>query len=385
MALGLAPSLDSRLTRGAGTAPESGGRKQRLRRLAWFASALLHAVVLALLLGLWRSPHVDEFPPIEVALVPGTGDAGTAGGSGGGATQQGALAQGSEEPTPNRAADAAPPESPPKEAVEAQPVPPAPEPQPTTATTTTPTLNRADDAAPPVSPPKEAVEAQPVPPAPEPQPTETPPAPPTPPQPTTATTTTPAPAKPLEPIPPPPRKPRPPQPTAVAAAPPPPLPAKPTPQPSPSPAPLPQVAMAPVPQPTPGTPGTGTGRGGPGGVGQGEAGAGHGIIGNGSGPGDDYLERVWRHVRRFVRYPEVEKKGKKEGTGRVMYRIGRDGTVLEAAITESTGYPALDQAILDALHRASPVPPPPSDYPGTDVQVDSPFDFHLGFFDRVFD
>ena len=129
MALGLAPSLDSRLTRGAGTAPESGARKQRLRRLAWLASALLHALVLALLLGLWRSPHVDEFPPIAVALVPGTGDAGTAGGSGGGATQQGALAQGSEEPTPNRAADAAPPEAPENEAIEAQPVPPAPEPQ----------------------------------------------------------------------------------------------------------------------------------------------------------------------------------------------------------------------------------------------------------------
>lgn len=142
--------------------------------------------------------------------------------------------------------------------------------------------------------------------------------------------------------------------------------------------------MAPIPQPTPGTPGTGEGRGGPGGIGQGEAGAGHGIIGNGNGPGDDYLDRVWRHVRRFVRYPDVEKKEKKQGTGHVMFRIGRDGTILEAAITETTGYPALDQAILDALHRASPVPPPPPGYPGPDVQVESPFDFRLGFFDRVF-
>jgi len=316
-----------------------------MRRLAWIGSALLHAVVLALLLGLWKSPHVDELPPIEVALVPGAGDAGTAGGSGGGATQQGPLSQGSEEPTPNHAADAAPPESTEKQAVEVQPVPPAPEPQPT----------------------------------------ETPPAPPTPPQPTTATTTTPTPAKPLEPIPPPPaRKPTPPQPTVVAAAPPPPLPAKPTPQPAPSPAPLPQVAMSPVPQPMPGTPGTGTGRGGPGGVGQGEASAGHGIIGNGNGPGDDYLERVWRHVRRFIKYPPVEMKQKREGAGRVMFRINVDGTVLDPTIAQSTGYPALDEAVLDALHRASPVPPPPANYPGPDAFVDEPFDFHLGFLDRIF-
>jgi len=347
MALGLAPSLHPPLVHDPSTAPERGGRDRRLRRLAWLASALLHAVVLALLLGLWQSPHVDEFPPVEVALVPGMGDAGKAGGSGGGATKEGALAQGSEEPTPNRAAEAAPPEAAIQETVQSQPVPPAPEPQKT----------------------------------------ETPPAPATPPTVTTVTNNPPAPVseKPLVPMPPPPpRKPTPPQPTAVAAAPPPPQPAKPTPQPSPSPAPLPQAATAPVPQPTPGTPGTGTGRGGPGGVGQGETGSGHGIIGSGNGPGDDYLERVWRHVKRFVKYPVVEKKEKKEGTGRVMFRIGRDGTVLEAVIVESAGYPALDQAILDALHRASPVPPPPADYPGPDVPLESPFDFHLGFFDRVF-
>ena len=346
MALGLAPSLHPPLARATAMAPQS-GRRERLRRLALLASMLLHAVVLALLLGLWRSPHVDDFPVIEVALVPGSGDAGTAGGSGGSATKQGQFAQGSEEPTPNKAADATPPESTVKEAQQAQPVPPSPETEVT----------------------------------------ETPPAPPTPPTTTTVTDNPPTPVseKPLVSMPPPPpRKPRPPQPTAVAAAPPPPQTAQPTPQPSPSPAPLPKVATAPVPQATPGTPGTGTGRGGPGGVGQGESGTGHGIVGNGNGPGDDYLERVWRHVRKFVRYPTVEKKEKKEGTGRVMFRISTDGTVLDAAITESTGYPALDQAILDALHRASPVPRPPSDYPGPDAFVEEPFDFHLGFFDRVF-
>jgi protein TonB len=139
-----------------------------------------------------------------------------------------------------------------------------------------------------------------------------------------------------------------------------------------------------VPQPTPGTPGAGTGSGGPGGVGQGEAGAGHGIVGSGNGPGDDYLERVWRHVRRFIKYPDVELKQKREGAGWVKFRIDIDGTVYDAAITQSTGYPALDQAVLDALHRASPVPLPPADYPGPNAFVDEPFNFRLGLFDRIF-
>src|SRR5215469_7127144 len=100
MALGLAPSLHPPLARATAMAPQRDGRRERMRRLAWLASALLHAVVLALLLGLWTSPHVDDFPVIEVALVPGAGDAGKAGGTGGGATEEGKLAQGSEEPVP---------------------------------------------------------------------------------------------------------------------------------------------------------------------------------------------------------------------------------------------------------------------------------------------
>jgi len=346
MALGLAPSPHPPLTPDASAEPER--RRERLRRLAWLGSALLHAVVLALLLGLWKSPHVDEFPPIEVALVPGTGDAGKAGGSGGGATKEGALAQGSEEPTPNRAADAAPPETAAKETSEAQPVPPTPEPQKT----------------------------------------ETPPAPPTPPTTETVTTNPPTPVseKPLVRMPPPPpRKPAPPQPTAVAAAPPPPQPAKPTPQPSPSPAPLPQVATAPVPQATPGTPGTGTGRGGPGGIGQGETGNGHGIIGNGNGPGDDYLDRVRRWIEKYKTYPDAAKKQKQQGGPLLSIHLRRDGAVLDVQIDKSSGFPLLDEAALKAVRDASPVPPFPASYTEPDAWIDLPFTFHLGFFDRVLD
>ena len=347
MALGLAPSLQPPLARESAIAPEGSRRRERLRRLAVIASTLLHAVVLALLLGLWKSPHVDEFPAIEVALVPGTGDAGTAGGSGGGATKQGQFAQGSQEPTPNEAADAAPPEAPVQEAQQAQPVPPSPETQ----------------AA------------------------ETPPAPPTPPTEKTVTDNPPTPVseKPVVRMPPPPpRKPTPPQPTAVAAAPPPPKPAKPTPQPSPSPAPLPQVATAPVPQATPGTPGTGTGRGGPGGVGQGETGSGHGIVGNGNGPGDDYLERVKRWINKYRTYPNDAKKEKQKGTALLTISLRRDGTVLDVHLDQSSGFPLLDEAALKAVRDSSPVPPFPPTYTENQLEFDLPFEFRLGFFDRVF-
>lgn len=348
MALELAPSPHPTLSRAAGIAAERDRRRERLRRLAWLGSLLLHAVVLALLLGLWKSPHVDDFPVINVALVPGTGDAGKAGGTGGGATQEGELAQGSEEPLPNKAADAAPPEAAVKEATQAEPIPPAPEPEKT----------------------------------------ETPPAPPTPPTVTTVTSNPPAPVseKPIVRMPPPPpRKPTPPQPTAVATAPPPPQPAKPTPQPAPSPAPLPQVAAAPVPQAAPGTPGTGAGRGGPGGVGQGEAGNGQGIIGNGQGPGDDYLDRVRRWINKYKKYPDTAVKQKQQGVPLLVIRLRRDGTVLDVAIDKSSGFPLLDEAALKAVRDASPVPPFPAGYPNDQMEIGLDFRFHLGLFDRIFD
>jgi protein TonB len=77
-------------------------------------------------------------------------------------------------------------------------------------------------------------------------------------------------------------------------------------------------------------------------------------------------------------------KQKREGAGRVTFRINVDGTVLDPRITESTGYAALDEAVLDALHRASPVPAPPANYPGPNAFVDEPFKFQLGLFDRIF-
>jgi periplasmic protein TonB len=346
MALRLVPSPNVPET-DSSVPSEAEAREQRFRRRAWLASALLHGVILALLLGLWRSPHIPEPEPIVVALVPGVGSVGTAGGSGGGATEAGPTAQGSLTKSPTPAADTAPPEA------------------PLTATTA----------------------AQPVPPSPETQTTETPPAPPTPPpKPTVESTVAPTPTKPLEALPPPPpRKPTPPQPTAVAAAPPPALPAKPTPQPSPSPAPLSQVATAPVPQSTPGTPGTGSGRGGPGGVGQGASGAGLGIVGMGNGPGDDYLDRVQRWISKYKTYPEAAKKQKQQGGPLLAILLRRDGTVLDVRIDKSSGFPLLDEAALKAVRDASPVPPFPASYPQDQAPIELPFDFHLGFFDRVFD
>ena len=189
--------------------------------------------------------------------------------------------------------------------------------------------------------------------------------------------------------PPPPRKPRPPpRPSQVQAAtlsPPPSAEPQSTPAATPSGSPA-EVATAPLPSAQPGTPGSGEGAGGSSGRGLGAQGAGRGDVGNGdiNSPGDDYLDRVRRKISHYKRYPEAAKKQKQEGAGAITFRIARDGTVLEARIERSTGFPLLDDAILKAVHDASPVPPVPDRYRGAELTITMPYDFRIGLFDRVF-
>ncbi|HYC13608.1 MAG TPA: hypothetical protein VEC75_05130, partial [Stellaceae bacterium] len=109
----------------------------------------------------------------------------------------------------------------------------------------------------------------------------------------------------------PPRKPAPP----LKAAPP----APPKPQPA-------QAAAAPTPAPTPGTPGSGAGAGGAEGRGTGVAGAGSAAMGSGDlrAIGDDYLDRLRRHIRRFMAYPQAAKKQKQQGEVVVTVLLRRD-------------------------------------------------------------
>jgi len=200
-----------------------------------------------------------------------------------------------------------------------------------------------------------------------------------------AETTAPAPAPraPVAPVPP--RKPTPPRPA-------PPTPtevAKPTPTP-----PTPEVAQEPAP-PAPSQAAANTtapasaadiAQQGVGGRGRGDAGPGRAAVGNGAleGPGDDYLEQVRRWVTRFRKYPDEAIKQKQEGTVSLGFKFSRDGTILDAWIDKSSGFPLLDEAALAMIHAASPIPKVPDRYKGDTLTLVMAENFKIGFFDRMF-
>jgi protein TonB len=305
---------------------------RRRFRGALFLSGLGHTAVLVLLFLLWQ-PDTDEtvpLPPIPITIIHE--QEGQSGAMGGGNSTTAASS-----PTPAQETAAAPPAASPAQTEPQQPRLRDTQMQPFSAIP-----NLAQTTAP-----------------------------------------APAPQAPVQPVPP--RKPTPPRPT-------PPMPTQ-TVQATPAPPTTPAV-QPPAPQAT--TPSTANTTApastadqvqqGVGGHGRGDEGPGRAAVGNGSleGPGDDYLEQVRRWVTRFKKYPDEAIKQKQEGTVSLGFKFSRDGTVLDAWIDKSSGFPLLDQAALDMIHAASPIPKVPDRYKGDTLTLVMAENFKIGFFDRMF-
>ena len=90
-------------------------------------------------------------------------------------------------------------------------------------------------------------------------------------------------------------------------------------------------------------------------------------------PGNDAIVRAW--LERFKRYPRIAVVRKMEGEVLLYLKLAPDGTVLKAAIRESSWLEPLDAEVLKMVQRASPFPL----RDGTDVATEYlvPIDFRL--------
>ena len=310
-------------------------RSIRWRGIA--ASLLLHLALIALLLGLWL-PEVPPQPAPPLIRVV-FGDPGAAGGGGGTAEGQGDAADAER-------ANAASADATAEQAVPAATPPTAEATPPSSETAAVPTPAPAPVAA-PVPLPVPVVRPEPkIAEAPPPRPQHKPA-----PLHTHVASATPAPAAP---------------PVAVRA----------------------QTAAsaADAAAASAAAPGSGNGAGSAVGQGQGTEGMGHGVFGDGAldGPGDEYLEKLRRWLAKYKQYPQAAIDKKEEGKVIVGFTLKRDGTVLTAWIERSSGTPLLDDAALAMMRRASPVPPVPDRYKGSELKLAMPVDYSIGFFERLF-
>jgi periplasmic protein TonB len=82
-----------------------------------------------------------------------------------------------------------------------------------------------------------------------------------------------------------------------------------------------------------------------------------------------------RHIARFQRYPRAAHADALEGTVKAMFAVKRDGRLLGVWITGSSGKAILDQAAIDTIQRAQPLPPIPAALPDPiSVEISLGFD-----------
>ncbi len=87
-----------------------------------------------------------------------------------------------------------------------------------------------------------------------------------------------------------------------------------------------------------------------------------------------WQSRLMSHLERRKRYPSEARSNREEGTVYVRFRIDDGGNVLSVSLSRSSGHSSLDQAVLDMVRRASPVPAPP---PGVSKTITAPVRFNI--------
>jgi protein TonB len=90
----------------------------------------------------------------------------------------------------------------------------------------------------------------------------------------------------------------------------------------------------------------------------------------------DWEASVLAHLERFRRYPPRARAARHQGVTHVRFTMNRSGMVLSCAIVGKSGSFTLDQAALDTLRRAQPLPAIPAARADT-LELTVPIEFEL--------
>lgn len=90
---------------------------------------------------------------------------------------------------------------------------------------------------------------------------------------------------------------------------------------------------------------------------------------------DFYLTRVQMKIGRRWRPTDAGTRGAREVSCIVSFRIGPQGAVIAPTVTTSSGFSVFDRRALAAIEGAAPLPPPPSRFGDSGVEIDFRFSY----------
>ena len=91
----------------------------------------------------------------------------------------------------------------------------------------------------------------------------------------------------------------------------------------------------------------------------------------------EFATRLFGHLNRYKRYPEVARTRRQEGVVSVRFTMDRKGHVLSYEIAKTSGSPALDQEAQALLKRAEPLPAIPIAFARDTLDLVVPIEFFL--------
>lgn len=92
---------------------------------------------------------------------------------------------------------------------------------------------------------------------------------------------------------------------------------------------------------------------------------------------DLYLARLSAHLGRYYKYPRRARQMGWEGIATIDFRFTRDGELVDFRLHDGSGQPVLDQAALQMLSDAAPLPALPDSVKGQRFSVRLPVQFKL--------
>jgi protein TonB len=90
-----------------------------------------------------------------------------------------------------------------------------------------------------------------------------------------------------------------------------------------------------------------------------------------------YQQIISARIKQYEEYPPIAKRRRWEGTTVVQLRLAPDGKVTNIVVVEKSGYEILDEAAVNMIRKASPLPLPPEGLRGRDHTVLVPIKFRL--------